>query len=719
MKSFFYSLLCLILILGSVPAFAQIGIGTTTPTPSAALEITSSTNDKGVLIPRLSNTQKNSISNPAEGLLIYQTSAPSGFYFFTNGAWKLIISQTNGKDLSSNDYTTADKAKVSNLSGTNTGDQTTITGNAGTATKLAAPKHINEVAFDGSGDITVTADAGTLTGNTLKSTVTGSGLTSVGTLAGLTVTNPIAGSVTGNAATATKLAATKNINGVAFDGSTDITIAAVAAAEQLSGTILKSTVTGSSLTSVGSLVNLTVTNPIVGSITGNAATSTTATTLATARKINNVDFDGSRDITITSTVDAGTLTGTLAVANGGTGSTTVSGARTNLGLVIGTNVQAPLRAGTDYLAPTGSAAGLTNFPTLNQNTTGTAATATTLITARKINDVDFDGSGDITVNSSAGTLTGANLNSTVTSSSLTSVGTLANLSVTAPITGSVTGSSGSTTGNAATVTNGIYSTNKLNALAVTSSAELAEVISNETGSGALVLASSPTLVTPVLGAATGTSLSVSGQLTSTVAIGTAPLVVTSTTPVANLNIGGNASSATNLAGGSTGSIPYQTASATTALLAKGTDGQILTLASGIPSWANAASGSSGSHTIGESYGGGKVFYVTTDGLHGLIAETQDQSSSCSFLDAQNIFSNSANHSTAGKLYTDWRLPTKHELNLLYLQKVAGTVSGFGGIYYWSSTEYSISLAWGQYFGDGSQSSVTNTNTANVRAIRAF
>ena len=116
--------------------------------------------------------------------------------------------------------------------------------------------------------VTSLVDAGTLTGTTLKSTVTGSSLTSVGTLANLTVTNPIAGSVTGNAATATKLAASKTINEVAFDGSADITV--TAAAGTLTGTTLKSTVTGSSLTSVGTLANLTVTNPIAGSVTGNA-----------------------------------------------------------------------------------------------------------------------------------------------------------------------------------------------------------------------------------------------------------------------------------------------------------------------------------------------------------------------------------------------------------------------------------------------------------------
>jgi hypothetical protein len=74
-------------------------------------------------------------------------------------------------------------------------------GNAATATKLFAPANINGVAFDGSAGITVTADAGTLTGNTLASGVTASSLTSVGTLTNLTVTNTISGSINGNAAT--------------------------------------------------------------------------------------------------------------------------------------------------------------------------------------------------------------------------------------------------------------------------------------------------------------------------------------------------------------------------------------------------------------------------------------------------------------------------------------------------------------------------------------
>ena len=68
------------------------------------------------------------------------------------------------------------------------------------------------------------------------------------------------------------------------------------------------------------------------------------------------------------------------------------------------------------------------------------------------------------------------------------------------------------TGNAATATNGITTASKISALAATSSSELAGVISDETGTGALVFANTPTLVTPVLGAATATSIALPDTL---------------------------------------------------------------------------------------------------------------------------------------------------------------------------------------------------------------
>lgn len=71
-----------------------------------------------------------------------------------------------------------------NLTGNVTGN---VSGNAGTATALQTARNINGVSFNGTSDITVTADANTLSGTTLKSTVVNSSLTSVGTLTGLAI----------------------------------------------------------------------------------------------------------------------------------------------------------------------------------------------------------------------------------------------------------------------------------------------------------------------------------------------------------------------------------------------------------------------------------------------------------------------------------------------------------------------------------------------------
>jgi len=95
-----------------------------------------------------------------------------------------------------------------------------------------------------------------------------------------------------------------------------------------------------------------------------------------------------------------------------------------------------------------------------------------------------------------------------------------------------------------------------------------------TGSGNIVLATSPTLVTPVLGTPTSGNFSTG----------------TFTWPTFNQNTTGTAAKATNLAGGAAGSVPYQSALDTTTFLAAGTNGQVLTLASGIPSWATPTTG---------------------------------------------------------------------------------------------------------------------------------
>jgi trimeric autotransporter adhesin len=63
-----------------VAVFAQnVGIGTQTPHASAMLDVSS--NNKGLLIPRLTEVQKEAIANPATGLLVWQTDGTPGFYY--------------------------------------------------------------------------------------------------------------------------------------------------------------------------------------------------------------------------------------------------------------------------------------------------------------------------------------------------------------------------------------------------------------------------------------------------------------------------------------------------------------------------------------------------------------------------------------------------------------------------------------------------------------
>ncbi len=68
---------------------AQVGVGTSTPDPTAVLDVNSS--NKGMLVPRMTQLQKNAIASPAQGLLIYQTDFTKGFYYYDNG-WIYINS---------------------------------------------------------------------------------------------------------------------------------------------------------------------------------------------------------------------------------------------------------------------------------------------------------------------------------------------------------------------------------------------------------------------------------------------------------------------------------------------------------------------------------------------------------------------------------------------------------------------------------------------------
>jgi hypothetical protein len=156
--------------------------------------------------------------------------------------------------------------------------------------------------------------------------------------------------------------------------------------------------------------------------------------------------------------------------------------------------------------------------------------------------------------------------------------------------------------------------------------------------------------------------------------------------------------------------------------------------------------------IGQSYGGGIIFWLDASGQHGLIASTADQSTAIQWYNGTYRYTGTtgdglyagemnttmivatqmadnqtgsfaakicADYSVTvdGVTYGDWYLPSKYELNLLFLQKDA--VGGFASAYYWSSTEFNDNTAFIQFFNGGYQIHSSKITTYSVRAIHAF
>jgi len=156
-----------------------------------------------------------------------------------------------------------------------------------------------------------------------------------------------------------------------------------------------------------------------------------------------------------------------------------------------------------------------------------------------------------------------------------------------------------------------------------------------------------------------------------------------------------------------------------------------------------------SGAIGDTYQGGIVFWLDGNG-GGLIAAPSDQSSGAQWgchgtnlvgaggtaigtgtqntIDIINANCTSTNGSpTAADIcanltlggYSDWFLPSKDELNEMYLNKAA--IGGFASTYtyYFSSTEIDDYAAWTQVFPNGSQYYSNKDFNYSVRAVRAF
>jgi len=95
MKTFFSVLIFCLGIIPTPRAQNNVGIGTATPDASALLDLAS--NNKGALMPRMTAAQRMAIAHPAKGLLVYQVTAPEGFYYNAGTAaapnWILLANE--------------------------------------------------------------------------------------------------------------------------------------------------------------------------------------------------------------------------------------------------------------------------------------------------------------------------------------------------------------------------------------------------------------------------------------------------------------------------------------------------------------------------------------------------------------------------------------------------------------------------------------------------
>ena len=160
------------------------------------------------------------------------------------------------------------------------------------------------------------------------------------------------------------------------------------------------------------------------------------------------------------------------------------------------------------------------------------------------------------------------------------------------------------------------------------------------------------------------------------------------------------------------------------------------------------------YTIGDTALGGKIAYILQRGdsgydaniQHGLVAAISDQTSAIRWHNGTNKitgakgvvigtgFANTNSNISAqgetstsyaaglaraykGGGYDDWFLPSKDELNKLYINKVI--IGGFVNNNYWSSSEKDFEFAYKLNFTNGDQNANNKVNTFYVRAIRAF
>jgi hypothetical protein len=284
----------------------------------------------------------------------------------------------------------------------------TFTGNSASATRLNPGRSINGVTFDGTSNITITAAAETLTGNTIKSTVINSNLQTLGTLVDLLVNDAGIEIGNGNKLKLSTVGSQPKITGdnsieLSVSSGPSIKIVQPTEAQQQGGPLAPAILGNDATINIGGPTRK-FDKVYANSFIGNA---NSATRLESTRTINNIPFNGTENIIIPAeNVNKTLARGQYLTGNNFNGSleTTwaVDATASNLAnKVVVRDSQGNFSAGS-----------------ITASLVGNASSATKLQTSRTINGVSFDGTTNISINTNAnlvaGTyLVGANFNGSI------------------------------------------------------------------------------------------------------------------------------------------------------------------------------------------------------------------------------------------------------------------------------------------------------------------
>lgn len=150
--------------------------------------------------------------------------------------------------------------------------------------------------------------------------------------------------------------------------------------------------------------------------------------------------------------------------------------------------------------------------------------------------------------------------------------------------------------------------------------------------------------------------------------------------------------------------------------------------------------------VGDRYQGGYIFYLDGTGHHGLICADIDQGPAdwgcqgtdlqgaagtavgTGYQNTQDIMAGCPTPGIAARVcddlslngYSDWFLPSKDEMSLIYTNLKTQGIGNFSNSWYWTSSEYDATSAWVKNMGNGGTDGGTKTGYPKpIRAIRAF